>query len=155
MEKHQNSGCFLQSGDGDWLSTRGPVWAGGNALDLDVTQFLYTVDAVVKTRQMYTLGLLAAWISLQKRSWRAQWLGLHASTAAGIGSNPGQGTKIPWATTWGQKKKAGNKYEFCLLVCKLKCLGKYSDVCNYEMHQKIRCVGKWYKPRQMLIAGSG
>ena len=36
------------------LSTRGPVWVGGNALDLDVTQFRYTVYTVVKTRQMYT-----------------------------------------------------------------------------------------------------
>ena len=34
-----------------------------------------------------------------------QWLGLHASTAGGMGSIPGQGTKILYATQHGQKKK--------------------------------------------------
>ena len=33
-----------------------------------------------------------------------QWLGLHASTAGGLGSIPGQGTKIPQASWWGQKQ---------------------------------------------------
>ena len=33
-----------------------------------------------------------------------QWLGLHAVTAKGPGSIPGQGTKIPHATWCGQKK---------------------------------------------------
>ena len=32
-----------------------------------------------------------------------QWLGLHASTAGGTGSVPGQGTKIPHAAWQGQK----------------------------------------------------
>ena len=30
-----------------------------------------------------------------------QWLGLHAFTAKGVGSVPGQGTKIPQATWQG------------------------------------------------------
>ena len=34
-----------------------------------------------------------------------QWLGLHASTARGMGSIPGQGTKIPHAAHHGQKKQ--------------------------------------------------
>ena len=34
-----------------------------------------------------------------------QWLRCHASTAGGIGSIPGQGTKIPHATQSSQKKK--------------------------------------------------
>ena len=34
-----------------------------------------------------------------------QWLGLCASVAGGMGSIPGQGTKIPHATRYGQKKK--------------------------------------------------
>ena len=33
-----------------------------------------------------------------------QWLGLCASTAGGVGSIPGQGTKIPHAAERGQKK---------------------------------------------------
>ena len=33
-----------------------------------------------------------------------QWLRLHASTAEGLGSIPGQGTKIPHAVWYGQKK---------------------------------------------------
>ena len=32
-----------------------------------------------------------------------QWLRLHASTAGGVGSIPGQGTKIPHAVWGGQK----------------------------------------------------
>ena len=40
-----------------------------------------------------------------------QWLRLHASTAGGGGSIPGQGTKIPHALGHGQKKKKkGGKY---------------------------------------------
>ena len=35
----------------------------------------------------------------------AQWLRLHTSTAAGVGSVPGQGTKIPHAVWCGQEKK--------------------------------------------------
>ena len=34
-----------------------------------------------------------------------QWLGLHASTAGGVGSIPGQGTEIPQAAWHGQKSK--------------------------------------------------
>ena len=33
-----------------------------------------------------------------------QWLGLWASTAGGVGSIPGQGTKIPHVERCGQKK---------------------------------------------------
>ena len=38
-----------------------------------------------------------------------QWLRLHASTAVGAGSIPGQGTKIPHATQHGQTKKEKEK----------------------------------------------
>ena len=40
-----------------------------------------------------------------------QWLGLHASTAKGTGSIPGQGTKIPQAVWCSQKteRKKENK----------------------------------------------
>ena len=34
-----------------------------------------------------------------------QWLRLHAPTAGGLGSIPGQGTKIPHAVWCGQKNK--------------------------------------------------
>ena len=34
-----------------------------------------------------------------------QWLGLRASTAGGMGSIPGQGTKIPHAAQQSKKKK--------------------------------------------------
>ena len=38
-----------------------------------------------------------------------QWLRLHAPSAGGTGLIPGQGTKIPRATQWGQKKKKTKK----------------------------------------------
>ena len=38
-----------------------------------------------------------------------QWLRLHASNAGGMGLIPGQGTKIPHATGWGQKIKLKKK----------------------------------------------
>ena len=38
-----------------------------------------------------------------------QWLALHAFTAEGPGSIPGQGTKIPQAAWHGQKKKEATK----------------------------------------------
>ena len=38
-----------------------------------------------------------------------QWLRLRASTARGMGSIPGQGTKIPHATWHGQKIKKKKK----------------------------------------------
>ena len=38
-----------------------------------------------------------------------QWLGLHASTAGGPGSIPGQGTKIPQCRTVRPKKPQKNK----------------------------------------------
>ena len=37
-----------------------------------------------------------------------QWLRLHASTAVGVGSIPGWGTKIPHALGCGQKLKTKN-----------------------------------------------
>ena len=40
-----------------------------------------------------------------------QWLGLCTSTAAGMGSILGQGTKIPEATWHGHKKKKERKKE--------------------------------------------
>ena len=39
-----------------------------------------------------------------------QWLGLHAFTAEGPGSIPGQGTKIPQAVSRGQKKKKKSRF---------------------------------------------
>ena len=38
-----------------------------------------------------------------------QWLGLHAFTAEGLGSIPGQGTKILQATLCNQKKEKRKK----------------------------------------------
>ena len=38
-----------------------------------------------------------------------QWLRLHAPSAEGTGSIPGQGTKIPRAAQWGQKRKRQKK----------------------------------------------
>ena len=37
--------------------------------------------------------------------WGVQWLRLHATTAGGVGSIPGRGTKIPHAGQCGQKIK--------------------------------------------------
>ena len=37
-----------------------------------------------------------------------QWLGFGASTAGGTSSIPGQGTKVPQATRYSQKKKKKN-----------------------------------------------
>ena len=34
-----------------------------------------------------------------------QWLGVHVSTARGMGSIPGQGSKIPQATQCSQKER--------------------------------------------------
>ena len=45
----------------------------------------------------------------------AQWLGLHASTAEGVGSAPGRGTNIPQARWYGQKKREGGWGEFRLV----------------------------------------
>ena len=39
-----------------------------------------------------------------------QWLGLRASTAGGMGSIPGWGTKIPQAPRHGQKTKQKNPH---------------------------------------------
>ena len=48
-------------------------------------------------------------LQLKGRDWgnslAVQWLGLHASTAGGMRSIPGQGTKILQAVRCGQKKK--------------------------------------------------
>ena len=41
-----------------------------------------------------------------------QWLRLQASTAGGVGSIPGQGTKIPHDTWLSQKKKKKNRHAF-------------------------------------------
>ena len=38
-----------------------------------------------------------------------QWLRLRASTARGMGSIPGQGSKIPHGAWWDQKKKKKKK----------------------------------------------
>ena len=40
-----------------------------------------------------------------------QWLGFCASTAEGMSSIPGQGTKIPQATQCSQKKKRKSNYD--------------------------------------------
>ena len=41
---------------------------------------------------------------LEGTSLAVQWLRLHASTAGGMGSIPGRGTKIPHAARCGQKR---------------------------------------------------
>ena len=46
-----------------------------------------------------------------RKSLAVQWLGLHASTAGGTGSIPGQGTKIPHALQHGQIKEKKKKKE--------------------------------------------
>ena len=46
-------------------------------------------------------------------SLEVQWLGLHASTAGGMGSIPGQGTKIPCGVT---KKKVVKIAKFMLYI---------------------------------------
>ena len=46
----------------------------------------------------------------------AQWLGLHASTAWGMGPIPGQGTKILQATRRGQKQKTKNNQDAYIQV---------------------------------------
>ena len=43
--------------------------------------------------------------ALNGTSLAIQWLRLCASTAGGTGLIPGQGTKIPYATQYGKKKK--------------------------------------------------
>ena len=43
----------------------------------------------------------------------AQWLRLHVSTAGGLDSIPGQGTKIPHALqVWPKKKKEINEHRY-------------------------------------------
>ena len=49
-----------------------------------------------------------------------QWLRLHASKAVGIGSIPGQGTKIPHAVQHGGKKKL--KFLKGIFTLLLRCL---------------------------------
>ena len=62
---------------------------------------------------MYFLSSYLALFPIKNTFWgnslAVQWLGLHASTAGGTGSIPGQGTKIPHAT-WGMAKKEKKKY---------------------------------------------
>ena len=43
-------------------------------------------------------------------SLEVQWLGLSAFIAEDLGSIPGQGTKIPQALQYGQKKKCPLQY---------------------------------------------
>ena len=46
-----------------------------------------------------------------------QWLRLHVSTSGGMGSIPGQGTKIPCAAPQGQKiKKSSFFYEMMIII---------------------------------------
>ena len=49
------------------------------------------------------------------KSLAVQWLGLHALTADGLDSIPGQGTKIPQAVQCRRKKKK-KKFMVILLV---------------------------------------
>jgi len=58
---------------------------------------------------IYTCQNLSKIVSFKKvqfgTSLGVQWLRLHASTAGGVGSIPGQGTKIPYASAWPKKKR--------------------------------------------------
>ena len=56
--------------------------------------FFILVKEILQTREM-TPG----------DSMVVQCLGLCASATGGLGSIPGQGSKIPHATQWGKKKK--------------------------------------------------
>ena len=51
-----------------------------------------------------------------RSSLAVQWLRLRTSKAGGAGSIPGRGTKMPYATGHGQKKKKkGTFYVMCTL----------------------------------------
>ena len=63
------------------------------------------VDDPNRSQKLKTNALLHKWLTCWETSLVVQWLRLHASTAGGTGSIPGQGTKIPHATQSSQKKK--------------------------------------------------
>ena len=52
--------------------------------------------------------------TMRGTSLEAQWLRLHASTAGGVGSIPGWGTKIPHVMQHGQNKTKKNYNEIPL-----------------------------------------
>ena len=65
--------------------------------------------------------------TLPGTSLAVQWLRLCASTAGGMGSIPGWGTKIPHAAQYGQKEKRKKKRlclkcQLCVCVCVCVCV---------------------------------
>ena len=52
-------------------------------------------------------------------SLEVQWLRFCASNAGGMGLIPGQGTKIPHATGWGQKIKLKKKIGELIVFLKM------------------------------------
>ena len=74
-------------------------------LSFMIWEIIYT-DCLIRMKKFNILSIkgLALGSSLV-----VQWLGLHALTAKGPGSIPGQGTKIPRAVRCGQKKEKKKK----------------------------------------------
>ena len=70
---------------------------------------LLSIVNILNATELFTLK----W-SILGTSLAVQWLRLHASTAGGMGSIPGGGTKIPQATGHGQKINNNNNKSFCL-----------------------------------------
>ena len=82
-----------------------------------------------------------------------QWLRLHTSSAGGMGSIPGRGTKIPHAVQGGQKKKktqeslyqgkANLPHELgkaTYWTCKIPCIQVYTQWCTCCIHSYSRRV---------------
>ena len=55
-----------------------------------------------------TLRAVSIYNEMTRTSLVVQWLGVSTFIAGGPGSIPGQGTKIPQAAQYGQKKKRRN-----------------------------------------------
>ena len=66
------------------------------------TLLFVAIDFVFRFSLVFTLCKIEAFGGT---SLVVQWLGLHYSTAKGSDSIPGQGTKIPQATPYGQINK--------------------------------------------------
>ena len=100
---------------------------------LPCSSFLLTVFAFLPIR-------LAVWGT----SLAVQWLRLHASTAGGMGSIPGQGTKFPTCMLRGAAKKKKKNLSIKkkrLAVCRL--FGHFRLFQNaYLSYEKENCIWK-------------
>ena len=79
----------------------------------------------------------------QGNSLAVQWLGLHASTAGGMGLIPRQGTKIPQATWCGQKKKKKKKTnKMAKGLEQILCKRRHRD--GHKAHEKmLKSISHW------------